>query len=433
MTGVQTKNSGLFVVLSVCSILAGMLFMGAAFVVCPVVLERCILIDGELDSDTAWILLFAVSVVMIAAAICSLLLAKKMWVLHKAGAPTRKAIFVLMAMTISIVLALLLAEGWLRLTTRYEANLYSMASDGLWICLMQERLEQESDPNEVFLPAVQYDPELGWVPMANYRSDDVNTNSRGLRGLREYPDEKLPDESRIVVVGDSFTWGEDVSDSEVYTEILSSQLENTHVVNMGVQAYGTDQQYLYLKREGFHYQPDLVIVSFYWANAKRNALSIRDNPKPYFAVENGKLRLQNVPVPERAAVSCWPAQRRWSYLWLLLKKNYTDALEHTCFAEKWELTERILDAMLEATTKYGARFLLVYIPGSVTEGPDNEEIFICEWTEKRNVSLLNTRKVFLKLGREERNRVYDGHWTAFGHRIAGEAIAEKIISENLLP
>jgi len=235
-----------------------------------------------------------------------------------------------------------------------------------------------------------------------------------------------------VVVGDSFTWGENVSDSEVYSEILASKLEHTQVINMGVQACGTDQQYLYLRREGFGYQPDLVIVSFFWADAQRNNLSIRDNPKPHFIIKSGELCLQNTPVPDRDAIRRWPPQRRWSYLWLLLKKNYTNALAPTHFAKKWVLTEKILDEMLEATMKYGAKFLPVYIPGSFTEGPDNEEVFACKWAEKRGVLLLNTRKVFLELDREQRNRVYKGCWTAFGHRIAGQAIAEKIISEHLL-
>lgn len=106
---------------------------------------------------------------------------------------------------------------------------------------------------------------------------------------------------------------------------------------------------------------------------------------------------------------------------------------YTHFVKKWVLTEKILDGMLEATMNIGAQFLLVYIPGSVKEGPDNEEVFACKWAEKWDVPLLNTRKFFLKLDRDQRNRVYKGHLTAFGHRIAGQAIAEKIISEHLLP
>ncbi len=163
MTDKQNESNILFLILSICIALVGISLLLAAMVNCPLILERWILLDGELDSNTARTSLYLISVIMTVASIATFLGAKKMWYLHRVGTPSRKAILVLMTMTISIVLSLVIAEVWLLLTFKNKANLYSMLSDGLWIYFIQERLKQDPDPNAMapLQPAVQYDSELG--------------------------------------------------------------------------------------------------------------------------------------------------------------------------------------------------------------------------------------------------------------------------------
>src|SRR5262249_22633489 len=67
----------------------------------------------------------------------------------------------------------------------------------------------------------RFDPSLGWSTRPDLRDVRVfgdkvlNTNHRGLRGTREF-DYERSDRPRIVVLGDSFTFGEEVSDDETY-------------------------------------------------------------------------------------------------------------------------------------------------------------------------------------------------------------------------
>ena len=116
----------------------------------------------------------------------------------------------------------------------------------------------------------QKDDELWWVPGNNIHGvhnkhgsfeTTFNTNSRGIRD-KEYSLNKPRGIQRIVVMGDSYTWGFGVNDSEVYTERLEAILPDTEVINLGVTSYAIWQEILYLKREGVQYGPDVVILGF---------------------------------------------------------------------------------------------------------------------------------------------------------------------------
>ncbi len=111
---------------------------------------------------------------------------------------------------------------------------------------------------------------LGWVPRKNISGIHTNsegrvtsfkTNSRGLRD-REYALTKPAGVTRIVILGDSFTWGWGVDDNKSYVEILESLLKNTEVLNLGVTAFQTQQEFEYLKLEGMGHNPDIVIIGF---------------------------------------------------------------------------------------------------------------------------------------------------------------------------
>lgn len=119
-------------------------------------------------------------------------------------------------------------------------------------------------------PYYRSDETLGWRPRENVKGEHriegsftttFRTNSRGLRD-REYSIEKPNGVNRIVVIGDSFTWGWGVGDQEIYTEILEASLQGVEVINLGVTAFDTPQELKYLKMEGMNYEPDMIILGF---------------------------------------------------------------------------------------------------------------------------------------------------------------------------
>jgi hypothetical protein len=65
---------------------------------------------------------------------------------------------------------------------------------------------------------------------------------------------------RIVVIGDSNTFGVGVPIEKHFTQLLEGYFRDLEVINLGVPGFGIDQELLFLQTEGFRYRPDLVIA-----------------------------------------------------------------------------------------------------------------------------------------------------------------------------
>src|SRR5262249_22825023 len=146
----------------------------------------------------------------------------------------------------------------------------------------------------------EHSPTRGWAVKANVRDfpafsngATVNTNSEGVRGQREYANPKPPGITRILIFGDSFTFGDEVADDETCAARLEQMLPGTEVVNLGVHGYGHDQMLLYLEEVGARYQPDVVLLGFVYLDMTRNLLGFRDFAKPRFDVQGDHLVLRN--------------------------------------------------------------------------------------------------------------------------------------------
>lgn len=165
-----------------------------------------------------------------------------------------------------------------------------------------------------FREIFRYDPVLGWshkpgtfatVEHPRFRAD-IRISSGGLRD-KEYRYSRSPGIKRIVILGDSFSWGWGVEVSEAFPDLLEAALENVEVINAGVPGYSTDQELLWLEREGLKYQPDLVILQLFLNDIRHNNADLVHGVfyKPIFALEpDGELRLTGVPCAE-ASVPRW--------------------------------------------------------------------------------------------------------------------------------
>jgi lysophospholipase L1-like esterase len=92
------------------------------------------------------------------------------------------------------------------------------------------------------------------------------TNSAGFRGA-EIAQPKPPDVFRIVVVGDSFTMGSGVGNSETYAvkleEALNSKRDRRYeVLNLGISGNSLRHSVSRLRRVGLALEPDLVLYGF---------------------------------------------------------------------------------------------------------------------------------------------------------------------------
>jgi len=138
-------------------------------------------------------------------------------------------------------------------------------------------------------------------------------NSEGWRD--EERDIAKPDGTfRILVMGDSMTFGYIVAKDEVFTKLLQDKLRgvnpNVEVLNIAYAGWGTDQIFEALKNDGAAYKPDLIIYYFNSNDVLDNVWHEDDGKfgarKPFYyeVTDSGLVRRDNPRfIEEQSAVT----------------------------------------------------------------------------------------------------------------------------------
>ena len=154
-----------------------------------------------------------------------------------------------------------------------------------------------------------YDRELGWTVGPNRRSPDGLYYS-SVEGIRSAgPNERMADQTpryRVALIGDSNAFSFEVPFEDSWGYHLQRALgADVQVLNFGVDGYGIDQTYLRFQRDVRPWKPRVVLIGFAGHDLSR---SMAVYPfvslgwpgylvKPRFALDNGGLKLLNVPLP----------------------------------------------------------------------------------------------------------------------------------------
>jgi lysophospholipase L1-like esterase len=98
-----------------------------------------------------------------------------------------------------------------------------------------------------------------------------HTNSKGLRD-REFSYEKPPGRLRIMMLGDSFTVGWGAKLDETFPKRIERMYADRGIqaeaINTGVGNYNTIQEVEYYLREGYKYNPDIVVLNYTFNDAE---------------------------------------------------------------------------------------------------------------------------------------------------------------------
>ena len=98
-----------------------------------------------------------------------------------------------------------------------------------------------------------------------------DTNSKGLRD-REFSYENPPGRLRIMMLGDSFTVGWGAKFDETFPKRIERMYADRGIqaeaINTGVGNYNTIQEVEYYLREGYKYNPDIVVLNFTFNDAE---------------------------------------------------------------------------------------------------------------------------------------------------------------------
>lgn len=146
-----------------------------------------------------------------------------------------------------------------------------------------------------------HDSLLGYVPRPGMRGNVQNGGpiSIDVDGFRFTGDSQPSTDGLIAAVGDSYTYGEDVGDSEAWPAQLQA-MTGRRVLNAGVSGYGFDQIVLRAERLAEARRPSVIIVSFIADDIYRTEMRrLWWHDKPWFEVDEEQLVLKGVPVPNR--------------------------------------------------------------------------------------------------------------------------------------
>lgn len=227
----------------------------------------------------------------------------------------RRQLFGLAIVCASLFLALEVGLRWL---TRPNNRFGLLALSPRWPLLpltaskgtVRRWIEERSAPGYQRL-----DPELGWTlsaSAASVKSSEglrYTTNAQGFRAPpdRVYATDPPPGKVRLVLLGDSFTHGDEVNLEDSWAGRLELEDPRLETVNLGVPAYGTDQAFLRWRRDGKPLRSHAVVLGIWLENVCRNLNVIRFwfSPfsgflaKPRFVLgPGGEPRLVNSPVPQ---------------------------------------------------------------------------------------------------------------------------------------
>lgn len=294
-----------------------------------------------------------------------------------------------------------------------------------------------------------------------HKSADVSVefriNREGMRASRDYPYQKPTGVSRVVSLGDSFTIGYEVSVNETFSAVLEQELlkhgYRAEVLNAGVSGYSTAEECLYLEKELFRYQPDIILVSFYGND-------LLDNLRTgLFALHGDRLELikdRYVPLGRLGnflntnPLVGFLSER--SNAFALLKERLTLLVKLDWFRARGEtsgfpngkerehaqkLTAAIFERIYEWARHAHVPLIIQTIPFIIKEPPSMEDVFPYRYFDanREGLFLLRAEEVLKPfLGKEqllwERSH---GHWTPFSHRQSGKALADLITRHALLP
>lgn len=315
------------------------------------------------------------------------------------------------------------------------------------------------------------DAEIGFFPTPNQSyvqtTDEWNVqvtiNAHGLRGAELGA--RKPDERRLLVLGDSFTFGHAVENDETYPKVIeqffrSDSIPSISVINAGVDGYGTIQEAIWFERIVDEVAPDAVLLGFFTANDFFDNLQLNK-----YDIINGYLVMvsrhgtrllltQRLGIPPKIKIFL----RTHCHLYTLAMNAWTKALVLAGFADNEQtldiyreepgpdlrkaiiVTRNALVRLKNACEKRQIPIGIVVIPdgrisifnaldGKVGYRFERAGKIVQELADQEQIPFLDLTEAF-----ENKSDYYypvDGHWNTQGHAHAGRVIGRSLLTGKL--
>lgn len=296
----------------------------------------------------------------------------------------------------------------------------------------------------------EFDETVGWRNRPNLVTDSVKINSQGMRSDVEFDPQPKPGRRRILLVGDSYTFGAFMTNQTCFAGRLATGRPDWDVLNQGVSGTGTDQQLLMFETYGRQWNADVVILGFFTRDYLRNLLYFRDASKPRFEPDGNGLRLTHTPVSPEQIFDDYKTGRRpledhaRSVLVDSIVRNLKKLADSSTAPSSrgWALLSRIMTRFKNGVEDAGGKPLWLIIPErDCVDGPPQYaqlEELCRKHCESMGMAYLSLSGPFREHHLENpdvplyRPRSKGGHLSAEGNALAAQVI-EKFLAESLLP
>jgi lysophospholipase L1-like esterase len=200
----------------------------------------------------------------------------------------------------------------------------------------------------------------GYAPVDTARPVSKPRNSLGYRDL-ERSLAKPAGARRIVVLGDSFTWGAGVDFDDTYAQRLERALSRrrglpVEAVNLALPGFATADELAVLERQGFAYQPDLVLLGFVLNDAEDEASAEKRREADWI-----RTRSEAPPLWQRSELLRFVGLRLWA-----TRENRRRVADYLAMyqdgAAGWGTVQRSLETMGALCRGHGALLVVAIFP-----------------------------------------------------------------------
>lgn len=256
-------------------------------------------------------------------------------------------------------------------------------------------------------------------PPEEPRELTVSANRHGFRDAREL--DEPDDRPRLLILGDSFAFGDGVQHEERYGERLEALEPGWRVDNLGMTGFGPDLMLMALEEAGLKADPDVVVLSIYTDDLRR--------VRPHYAgvgYEIPRLELADgvltrIPYPRPhlfSGLRVWQmAERGW---WKLSRAE-------------WKLVEAILERFLELGRLHGFRTVVLFLPGWDDTPADLERrTFLRDWCATTSTPFLDvTEPIHRRKGKSF--IPHNFHYAPYGHELVATELHAFLKAQAIVP
>lgn len=281
-----------------------------------------------------------------------------------------------------------------------------------------------------------YDPDLAHHPRFGHTNlpaphPDLRVSPEGFRGPSPDPARAG---CRVVLLGDSFVFGDEAADHEIFPTLLRQRRPGLDLVNLGVRSFADDQAVLRYREQGAPLRPQVVVLGHTVLMGPRNAWGWLFGPKLLSTVEDGRWVLEEGTL-EPPSVR-WAALRWTPWTWLLVRAAGQLATGSTQEqGSDWRLTEAILEGFVAEVRATGAVPLVLHLPTIQThfeaDGPFAGEVrALRAWCGRRREVCVDLLPRFEQTWAAGGDTQRGGHWNEVGHQIVADEVG-KVIDGSL--